>query len=97
MAMTDDELRDLLGQILENQRELQASQLKAEQDRQELRDQIRESTANINRLERIVLRHEGYHIISESERLDLQGQMLELQRRVARLEQRDKDGANGSS
>ncbi|MGB0561108.1 MAG: hypothetical protein ACPGVO_04805 [Spirulinaceae cyanobacterium] len=89
MAMTDDELRALSAQILEVQRDLQESQLQVQQ-------QLGELTANTNKLERIVLRYEGYHILSESERLDLQGQMLELQRRVRRLEQRENGDGHGA-
>lgn len=53
-------------------------------------------TNNVNRLERIVLRHEGDHIISESERLELQQQMGNLERRIARLEQRENGESNGA-
>jgi hypothetical protein len=50
----------------------------------------------MNRLERIVLRQGGDHIISESEHLDLQQQMGYLERRIARLEQRENGDSNGS-
>jgi cell division septum initiation protein DivIVA len=58
-GMTDDELRDFLTQILNVQRDLQAGQLKLQEGHVELQQRIAELTTNVNKLERIVQRHEG--------------------------------------
>ncbi|QZZ21604.1 hypothetical protein J5X98_03850 [Leptothermofonsia sichuanensis E412] len=77
--MTDDELGDFLAQILNVQRDLQAGQLKLQEGHVELQKRIAKLTTNVNKLEQIVQRHEGYHIVRWlrlSARAVLQGYLL---------------------
>jgi len=57
--MNDEQLQEFLRQILEVQRNLQEGQLR-------MQEAIARSTANIDRLERIVLRHEGVGLLAKA-------------------------------
>lgn len=94
--MTPEEIQKAIEGMLSVQRELQNSQLRFDSSLDQLRQEIselRESTAD---LKEISQRHErrieqliGYSITGESDRIDLLQRLMNLERKVNRLEQKD--------
>jgi chromosome segregation ATPase len=91
--MTPEEIQRMIEGVLSVQRELQNSQLRLQKESQRQREDISTLVQRIGQLVEVSNRHErrieqltGYSITGESDRLDLQQQIEDLQRRVERLE-----------
>jgi hypothetical protein len=91
--MSPEEIQRTIEGMLAVQRELQNSQFKLQEESQRQREDINILVQSIEQLLEVSKRHErrteqllGYSITSESDRLDLQQQLLELRKRVERLE-----------
>lgn len=79
--MTFEEIQTTIEGMLAVQRELQESQIRLTQQTQQIAEQTQ-------RQQKILDQLIGYSIIQESGQLDLQEQLLALQRRIERLENR---------
>lgn len=93
--MTPQEIQSAIEGLLAVQRELQNSQLKFAESLAESKQETLELRASITELRKLSQSHErrieqlvGYSIIGGSEHLDVIQRLQNLERRVARLEER---------
>jgi hypothetical protein len=84
--MTVDEIQRIIEQMLSVQRELQGSQLRIQESQLRDRQDIESLIENSSRQQRLLDRLIGYSITTESNHLDLEQRLNELERKFKRFE-----------